>query len=340
MTTLTALAPTERATHPDLGASFGQELSIPVSPPTRRLRIAFLNNMPDASFCTAERQFGRLLQSGGGNVDIQRYVLGGISRKPTLSRYIREHYNGLETLWDSESDAIVVTGANPHTTMLSQENYWRELCSVLSWGVTHTSSVVVSCLAAHAAMLHFVGIGRRRSERKLSGVFEQAVAQHGPLTRDLPASVMVPHSRKNGVSREDLEAVGFDVLIGAGQDIWTLATTEMSGCLIVALQGHPEYDAETLLLEYRRDVEHFQRGLREDHPDLPVDYLDAASVELLTRYRDHCIAARRAGGPYAAFPYGDVMWRVTSPWSQTASVLYRNWLGEVCRRSALSANRG
>ncbi|MFC6705720.1 homoserine O-acetyltransferase/O-succinyltransferase family protein [Flexivirga alba] len=206
-------------------------------------------------------------------------------------------------------------------------------------GVTHTSSLMLSCLATHAALLHFAGVSRTPSERKLSGVFQQNVVQGSPLTMGLPASVRVPHSRKNGVAREVLEAVGYDVLIGAGQDVWTVATRQMSGCLIVALQGHPEYDAPTLLLEYRRDVQQFQLGRREDHPDIPVDYLDLASVDLLARYRERCVAARRAGKPTAAFPYDDVMWRVTSPWKSTASVLYGNWVNEVCRRSELPPRR-
>ena len=39
-------------------------------------------------------------------------------------------------------------------------------------------------------------------------------------------------------------------------------------------QGHPEYEATTLLREYRRDVGRYLRGERDDYPGLPLDYFD------------------------------------------------------------------
>ncbi|MFC6705721.1 homoserine O-acetyltransferase/O-succinyltransferase family protein [Flexivirga alba] len=136
MTTLTALAPTSErrvpSSHED--ASFHQDPSSPAPPATRPLQVAFVNNMPDAAFCTTERQFCRLLQCTGTDILMRPYVLPSIPRKPVLSNYIQEHYSNLDELWDSAPDALIVTGANPHTSMLSEERYWRDLCGVLSWG--------------------------------------------------------------------------------------------------------------------------------------------------------------------------------------------------------------
>ena len=53
-------------------------------------------------------------------------------------------------------------------------------------------------------------------------------------------------------------------------------TREQSFCsLFLFLQGHPEYEAGTLLREYRRDIARFLRGEREHYPAVPQGYFDA-----------------------------------------------------------------
>ena len=44
--------------------------------------------------------------------------------------------------------------------------------------------------------------------------------------------------------------------------------------LFVFFQGHPEYDAVTLLLEYRRDVGRYLRRERDTYPPMPQGYFD------------------------------------------------------------------
>ena len=55
--------------------------------------------------------------------------------------------------------------------------------------------------------------------------------------------------------------------------------------LFIHFQGHPEYAAETLLKEYRRDIKRFVRRERETYPSLPHGYFSASAVELLTDFR-------------------------------------------------------
>jgi homoserine O-succinyltransferase len=55
--------------------------------------------------------------------------------------------------------------------------------------------------------------------------------------------------------------------------------------LFLFFQGHPEYDADTLPREYRRDVARFLRGERDSYPDLPKEYFDPITTDMLNAFR-------------------------------------------------------
>ena len=58
------------------------------------------------------------------------------------------------------------------------------------------------------------------------------------------------------------------------------AFAKQDGSFFLFFQGHPEYEADTLLREYRRDVGRFLGGEREDYPAMPLGYFndDAAAA--------------------------------------------------------------
>ncbi len=67
------------------------------------------------------------------------------------------------------------------------------------------------------------------------------------------------------------------------------------------LQGHPEYAADTLLREYRRDVGRYLRGERADYPAMPQGYFGGEAVDRIEAFRNRAKADRR-GDLFAAFP--------------------------------------
>ena len=144
---------------------------------------------------------------------------------------------------------------------MRQEPYWRELTALFDWAEARTFSTVLSCLAAHASVLHRDGIVRRRLAAKCSGVFAtQVVGQH-EIVEGFGSTSFTPHSRWNGLDEDELAAKGYLTLTRsdrAGVDIFV----KEAGSLQVFLQGHPEYDADTLAREYRRDLLRFLRGRR------------------------------------------------------------------------------
>jgi len=209
---------------------------------------------------------------------------------------------------------------------------------VLEWAECHTYSTILSCLAAHAGILHFDGIERRPLGDKRFGVFECVSVSDHPLTAEAPARLQMPHSRFNEIPEEALRRCGYRVLTrsdDAGVDAFV---KKRNGSLFVFFQGHPEYEASTLLLEYRRDIGRFLRGERETYPSMPQGYFDDEMVEALTALRQRLMADRREE-LLAEFPIAAAVSRVTNTWHSTAQQLYRNWLlylaGE--RKQKLSA---
>src|SRR5262249_34994245 len=159
-----------------------------------------------------------------------------------------ERYRDIAELWDARLDGLIVTGTEPRAANLADEPYWESLSTLVDWAREHTSSTIWSCLAAHAAVLHADGIARRTLKEKRSGVFDCHRAMAHPMTEHFPLPLWVPHSRYNDLPERALAASGYSILTRsetAGVD----AFAKLDGSFFLFFQGHPEYDADTLLRE-------------------------------------------------------------------------------------------
>src|SRR6185295_10094709 len=152
------------------------------------------------------------------------------------------------------------------------------------------------------------------------------VSDH-PLTAAAPSHLRMPHSRWNEVSEEALLACGYRVLTRS-EDAGVDAFVKERGSLFVFLQGHPEYEAVTLLLEFRRDIGRYLRGQRQTYPPVPQGYFDEETVEALIALRDRALTDRREE-LLAEFPLEKAAAKVTNTWRSTAESLYRNWLAYI-----------
>ena len=300
------------------------------------LTIGLINNMPDPALQATERQFVALLGAAadGLGVRLRPYALPEVPRTEWGREYVTRFYAGLDALWSSQLDGLIVTGTEPRSPNLRDEPYWGSLISVLEWAEQHTYSAVWSCLATHAALLHLDGIDRRPLDDKRFGVFECVRVADHPLTAGAPARLRMPHSRWNDIPEEALAACGYRVLTrsdAAGAD----AFVKERKSLFVFFQGHPEYEAHTLLLEYRRDIKRFLTRERETYPTMPQGYFDEATVAVLTALRERALADRREE-ILADFPTALAAATVTNTWRPTATHLYRNWLRYMSAEKARS----
>ena len=289
------------------------------------LDIGLVNNMPDAALDTTERQFRALLgaAAAGMAVRLTLYSLPEVPRTEFGRRQVSA-YSDLSGLWDSHLDGLIVTGAEPRAADLEDEPFWDSLTRVLEWAERNTHSTILSCLAAHAGILHFDGIARQPLDDKRFGVFECVRVTDHALTAAAPNRLQMPQSRWNGISEEALLACGYRVLTRSA-DAGVDSFVKQRNSLFVFFQGHPEYDATTLLLEYRRDIGRFLRRERDTYPTMPHGYFDQETVEALTVLRERALSDRREE-LLAEFPTAMAAGKVTNTWRSTAESLYRNWL--------------
>jgi len=155
------------------------------------------------------------------------------------------------------------------------------------------------------------------------------------LTAGAPSRLRMPHSRWNDIPEDALRACGYGVLTrsdAAGAD----AFVKERKSLFVFFQGHPEYEAHTLMLEYRRDIKRFLTGERETYPSMPQGYFDEATAAALTALRARALADRREE-VLADFPTALAAATVTNTWRSTATHVYRNWLTYMCAQKARRA---
>jgi len=293
------------------------------------LDIGLINNMPDAALDATERQFRGLLDAAadGLAVRLTLYTLPEVPRTD-FGRHQVSRYADLDALWDRHHDGLIVTGTEPRAADLDDEPFWGSLTRVLEWAEHHTHSTVLSCLAAHAGILHFDGIARRALDDKRFGVFDCVRVSEHPLTAAAPGRLRMPHSRWNEIPEEALLRCGYRVLTrseGGGVDSFV----KQRGSLFVFFQGHPEYEAVTLLLEFRRDIGRFLRGERETYPPTPQGYFDQETVEALVALRERALLDRREA-LLAEFPLEMAAGKLTNTWRSTAESLYRNWLRYIC----------
>lgn len=294
------------------------------------VRVALINNMPDSAAEATERQFIELLDRAASGVDvsISLYTLRnrrrpGSGRECTLDRYLP-----VENLLEQSVDGLIVTGAEPKAEQLTMEPYWQSLTRVIDWARRETLSTVWSCLAAHAAVLHLDGISRHLLASKRFGVFEFSSAYRHPMMNGVPQTVHIPHSRWNDLKAEDLAASGYEILTSAAHGVDAFVKQDKN--LFVFFQGHPEYDSDTLLREYRRDLGRFLRKERDKCPSLPQGYFDRGVVAELKDLRERCVADRRRGF-MSDIPAGNAFEKeIANSWQPVAVRLYRNWLGYLC----------
>lgn len=300
-----------------------------------RLRIALVNNMPDAALHRTVRQFASLFAEAAGDmaVDMSCHALPSVPRATEVRWHIEATYAPMAQLWSDPPDALVVTGTEPHAQDLRDEPYWKELTGLFDWAALHRIPAMLSCLAAHAAVLHADGVPRRPLEAKRFGVYRHDVAAGQPLTAGCAPRVWLPHTRWNDLDEAALAAAGYTMLARSPEAGAGLFAKERGGTWLYC-QAHPEYDHPNLMREYRRDVQRFMRGERPAYPEMPEWYFGPRDIVALAAFRASVLARRKDRQRLMAeFPrvleegaHGDL-------WRDAAVRLVGNWLDLVAAGS-------
>jgi homoserine O-succinyltransferase len=296
----------------------------------RALHIGLLNMMPDAAFQVTEQQFMRLVggSSQAAHFYVHCFTVPGLARGAATQAYIARHYEDLTSLHTDGLDALIVTGANIANPRLDQEPFYHPLTEVIGWASENVTSVLCSCLSTHALMKFLHRIDRRLLPRKQWGVYSHRVAVPGhPLVRGINTRFDVPHSRYNTITREQFEEAGFTILVESAEAGVHAAVSD-DQFRRVYFQGHPEYDANSLLKEYKREVLRHFNGER-DRPPFPEHYISDDAAALITSYLEDAERAHAAGAPLPEFPESAVAPFLDNTWGDTARAIFDKWLGLV-----------
>lgn len=296
-----------------------------------RWRCALVNNMPDTAFCATERQFAGLLDAGSRceTVTLTRHTVAGVPRGERVRASIAAQYRPLEDLRSDPPDLLVVTGANPIESRIEDEPYWSDLCDLLRWGSENVPTMVLSCLSAHAALAVFDGVERTTLPAKCSGVFAQEADPVHPLAAGLRSPVFLPHSRLNAVPVEAVVDAGYAVVLQSQEVGWSVATKTVGRSEVVLMQAHPEYDAESLVREYVRDVRRYAGHERDELPCLPIDCVTGSDWGRLGLLHERVLGGERDPALVAAFPFDEIGARAPWPWRGAALRLFANLLATI-----------
>jgi len=245
----------------------------------RPLRLLILNLMPTK--IVTETQLLRKLSNTP--IQIQVGLLQTASHTPANvdSNHLSAFYTTFDQIKDNSYDGLIITGAPVENLDFDQVDYWEELCQIMDWSSTHVHATLHICWGAQAGLYYHYGVPKYSLPKKLFGVFEhQVLKPSSPLFRGFDDVFLAPHSRYTEVRAEDILKV---------PELEILSTSPEAGIFAVKSEdsrhffilGHPEYDPETLFLEYQRDVE---KGLAID---VPKHYFtdDDPSLSPVVRWR-------------------------------------------------------
>jgi len=297
----------------------------------RELHIGLLNMMPDAALEATERQFFRLV--GESNQIAQFYVhpfsLKELARSPEGQAHIDQYYKTFDQIKEEGLDALIITGANVTSPELSEQLFWKPQIEIINWAYENVTSTLCSCLATHAVLQFRYQQKRERLLDKRWGVYSHKVVnQYHPLISGMNTRFNVPHSRFNEIRRKQFEQARLKILAESEEAGVHLAVSE-DGFRIVFFQGHPEYDAISLLKEYKREVGRYIRGEINEYPPVPENYLTLQSTAILEEYKERIIAGRKSGREPLEFPDDLIVPTLDNTWHDSAEAVINNWIGKV-----------
>ncbi|HIO92573.1 MAG TPA: homoserine O-succinyltransferase [Leucothrix mucor] len=296
----------------------------------RELHIGLLNMMPDAAIAATERQFLRLIGESNAIIqfNVHLFTLPELPRSEKAQQHIDAYYETFDDIKKEGLDALIITGANVSQPNLSDEDFWKPLSEVIEWAEKNVPSTLCSCLATHAVMELKYQQKRYHLNNKRWGVYSHQVTQQHPLVKGINTQFNVPHSRFNQIDRQQFETAGLHVLVEAEKASVHIAVSE-NGIRTVFFQGHPEYDAISLVKEYKREVLLFNAGKRSDYPPFPHQYFDLTTQAVLNEYLDKVTEAKNSGKEAPLFPEALIINRIHNTWHDTAAAIMANWMGLV-----------
>ena len=227
----------------------------------RPLRLLILNLMPTKE--VTETQLLRKLSNTTLQVEIELLQMRSHTSKNVDPEHLEAFYTTFESIRDKHYDGMIITGAPVENLEFEDVDYWSELCEIMEWTSKNVYSTFHICWGAQAGLYYHYGISKHHIGPKLSGLFRHTVLKpQSPFFRGFDDEFFMPHSRYTEVLEKDILKVPELELLSVSDEAGVFAVKSYDNRRVF-ITGHPEYDADTLALEYFRDVE---KGLPIDVP--------------------------------------------------------------------------
>ncbi len=247
----------------------------------RPLQIAIVNLMPTKEI--TETQLIRMLANTPLQVNLQLLTMESHESKHTDKKHLDTFYKTYEEIKNQRFDGMIITGAPVEFLDFEEVDYWDELSEIMEYTKSNVFSTLHICWGAQAGLYYHYGINKYLLPKKLFGVFQHhTINKKSEITRGFDDEFYVPHSRYTQIKKEDILEV---------TDLNILAESEVAGLHIVAtednrnifVQGHVEYDRETLKLEYKRDLN------KDFNVQIPQNYFkdDNPENEIIIKWSGH-----------------------------------------------------
>ena len=245
----------------------------------RPLDVLILNLMPTKE--VTETQLLRKLSNTPLQVNVEFLQTASYTPLHTDSNHMEAFYTTFDQIKNRKFDGMIITGAPLDHVRFEKVAYWDEICTIMEWGRTHVHCTLHLCWGAYAALYYFYGLDREDLEEKLSGVYTHRILKRkSPLFRGFDDIFHAPQSRAMTIDPAQIASVpNLELMAVSDEAGMAIAKTEDSRHFFITC--HLEYDADTLALEYARDME---KGM---NPKIPVNYFpeDDPSKEPIVNWR-------------------------------------------------------
>ncbi|MGA2450526.1 MAG: homoserine O-succinyltransferase [Polyangiaceae bacterium] len=169
--------------------------------------------------------------------------------------HLDAHYVRFEDALREPLDGLILTGAPIEQLEYGEVTYWRELVSILEFARENIAGTLGLCWGG-MALAKLLGIEKRSFSEKLFGVYSNRNLSPGRgVLGESDDLFYCAHSRHSGIHDDDLEQAadrGVVRLLSHGALTGYSVFATVDGRFLMHL-GHPEYDAERLVTEWRRD---------------------------------------------------------------------------------------
>ena len=246
----------------------------------RPLDILVVNLMPTK--VETETQLLRCLSNSPLQTNVEFLKMTTHNSKNTSHEYLDRFYTTFPEVRDRKFDGVIITGAPVETLPFEEVDYWPELCEIMDWTLTNSSSALYICWGSQAGLYHHYGVPKYSLDSKVSGIFEHRVlAFNEPILRGFDDRFFMPQSRHTEMRGSD---------IAANPHLHIVASSPETGPGIIVserneifITGHFEYDRGTLAYEYERDMD------AGKNPHIPDHYFedDDPHKDPVVRWRCH-----------------------------------------------------